>query len=152
MDASDPFPDDQISAVRQVLIEIGEEQGGTMPRELLVVNKTDAAGDLALARLRGALAGEAVFVSARRGDGVTKLRDRIAELLPRREYEVDLLLPYTEGALVARVHDEGEVLAEEHTPEGTRLHARVGPDLGTAVSAFVTAGSGSAAGSDESRP
>ncbi|MBW0104725.1 GTPase HflX [Pseudonocardia sp. KRD-291] len=151
VDASDPFPDDQISAVRQVLIEIGEEQGGTMPRELLVVNKTDAAGDLALARLRGALAGEAVFVSARRGDGVAKLRDRIAELLPHPQYEVDLLLPYTEGGLVARVHDEGEVLAEEHTPDGTRLRARVGPELGTAVSAFVTAGTRSAAGSDEPR-
>ncbi|ALE74408.1 ATP-binding protein [Pseudonocardia sp. EC080625-04] len=139
VDGSDPLPDDQIAAVRQVLVEIGEEQGGTMPRELLVINKVDAAGDLALARLRHAQP-EAVFVSAHDGSGIGKLRDRIAELLPRPEYEVDLLLPYTEGALVARLHDEGEILAEEHTGEGTRVRARVGPELGTAVLPYAVGG------------
>jgi GTP-binding protein HflX len=53
VDASDALPEDQIKAVRQVLVEIGETKAaGTMPQELLVVNKTDAAGDLQLARLR----------------------------------------------------------------------------------------------------
>src|SRR3954471_22754542 len=123
VDASDPLPEDQIAAVREVLVEGGESRHGTMPQELLVVNKTDAAGDLALARLRHLLP-DAVFVSARRGDGVDKLRARLAALLPRPEVDVELLVPYAEGSLVARVHAEGEVIAEEHTPEGTRLHAR----------------------------
>lgn len=131
VDASDTLPEEQIKAVRQVLLEIGEEHGAT-PRELLVVNKTDAAGDLPLARLRHLLP-DAVFVSAHRGDGIARLRQRIAELLPRPEVDLDLLVPYTEGALVARVHADGEVLAEDHTPDGTRLRARVGPDLATAV-------------------
>src|SRR3954466_14481524 len=65
VDASDALPEDQIKAVRQVLVEVGEEHG-RMPHELLVVNKVDTAGDLALARLRHLLP-EAVFVSARRG-------------------------------------------------------------------------------------
>jgi GTPase len=145
VDASDPLPEDQIKAVRQVLLEIGEEQGGRMPRELLVVNKTDAAGDLALARLRHLLPG-AVFVSARRGDGVERLRARIADLLPTPELDVELLLPYTEGALASRVHAEGEVLAEEHTAEGTRLHARVGAELAAAVLPYARAGSGGTPG------
>ena len=42
--------------------------------------------DLALARLRHLLP-DAVFVSARRGDGIERLRERIAELLPRPEVE-----------------------------------------------------------------
>ena len=116
--------------MRQVLAEIGAEHGA-MPRELLVVNKIDAAGDLQLARLRHLLP-DAVFVSARRGDGIARLRERIAELLPRLEVELELLVPYPEGSLVARVHAEGEVLAEEHTPEGTLLRARVGPELASA--------------------
>ncbi|MHA6781440.1 GTPase HflX [Pseudonocardia saturnea] len=136
VDASDALPEDQIKAVRQVLVEIGEKQQGQMPRELLVVNKTDAAGDLQLARLRHLLP-DAVFVSAKRGDGIDKLEARIAELLPRPEVDVELLMPYVEGSLVARVHAEGEVLAEEHTPEGTRMHARVGAELATAVLPFV---------------
>jgi GTPase len=138
VDASDALPEDQIKAVRQVLVEIGEEHG-SMPRELLVVNKTDAAGDLQLARLRHLLP-EAVFVSARTGAGVATLRDRIAQLLPRPEVELELLLPYAQGSLVARVHAEGEVLAEEHTPDGTRLHARVGADLATAVLPYALVG------------
>jgi GTPase len=139
VDATDALPEDQIKAVRQVLVEVGEEQGGRMPQELLVVNKCDAAGDLALARLRHLLP-DAVFVSARRGDGVERLRARIAELLPRPDQDVELLLPYTEGALTARVHAEGQVLAEEHTPDGTRLHARVGAELAAAVLPYAGVG------------
>ncbi len=135
VDASDAFPDEQIKAVRQVLVDIGQEYGA-MPQELLVVNKTDAAGDLQLARLRHLLP-EAVFVSARRGDGMERLRERIAGMLPRPEVELELLVPFTEGSLVARVHAEGEVLEEDHTPEGTRLRARVAPDLATAVLPFA---------------
>jgi GTP-binding protein HflX len=141
VDAADALPEDQIAAVRQVLVEIGEEHGGRMPHELLVVNKTDAAGDLALARLRHVLP-DAVFVSARRGDGIERLRARIAELLPSPELDVELMLPYTEGALASRVHAEGTVLAEEHTAEGTRLHARVGAELAAAVLPFARAGGG----------
>jgi GTPase len=106
---------------------------------LLVVNKTDAAGDLQLARLRHLLP-DAIFVSARRGDGISRLRARIAELLPRPHVDLELLLPYVEGSLVARVHAEGEVLAEAHTPEGTRLHARVGAELATAVLPYAVNG------------
>src|SRR4051794_30149223 len=139
VDAADPLPEEQIRAVREVLVEIGESRHGTMPAELLVVNKTDSAGDLALARLRHLLP-DAVFISARRGDGGDKLRARIAELLPRPEVDVELLVPYAGGALVAGVHAEGEVLAEEHTPEGPGLHARVGPELASAVQPYVLAG------------
>jgi GTP-binding protein HflX len=139
VDASDPLPEDQIKAVRQVLVEIGEQRDGRMPQELLVVNKTDAAGDLQLARLRHLLP-EAVFVSARAGDGVALLRERIAALLPTPEVEVDLLLPYVQGSLVARVHTEGEVVSEEHTPDGTRVRARVGAELATAVLPYAVVG------------
>jgi GTPase len=148
VDASDPLPEDQIAAVRQVLVEIGEERGGRMPHELLVVNKTDAAGDLTLARLRHLLP-DAVFVSARRGDGLERLRARIADLLPSPELDVELLLPYTEGALASRVHAEGEVLAEEHTAEGTRLHARVGAELAAAVLPFARAGGAAGVGAPD---
>jgi GTPase len=136
VDASDTLPEEQIAAVREVLVEIGAEYGA-MPHELLVVNKTDAADDLQLARLRHLLPG-AVFVSAHRGDGIPLLRERIAELLPRPEVELELLLPYPQGSLVARVHAEGEVLSEEHTGDGTLLRARVGPDLAPAVLPYVT--------------
>jgi GTP-binding protein HflX len=136
VDASDPLPEDQIAAVRKVLVEIGEAQGGTMPSELLVVNKVDAAGDLQLARLRHLLP-DAVFVSAHRGDGIEQLKARLAERLPRPEVDLELLVPYTEGGLVARLHTESEVLTMEHVGEGTRLHVRVGPELAVVAAPYV---------------
>ncbi|MGD9531553.1 GTPase HflX [Pseudonocardia sp.] len=140
VDGSEALPEDQIKAVREVLVEIGEHADGRMPRELLVVNKCDTAGDLQLARLRHLLP-DAVFVSAHRGDGIELLRRRIAELLPRPHVDVEVLLPYTAGSLAARMHAEGVVLAEEHTAEGTRLHARVGAELATVVRPYLLAGS-----------
>ena len=38
-----------------------------------------------------------------------------------------------------RIHGEGEVLAEEHTPDGTRVRARVGAELATAVLPYLVA-------------
>jgi GTPase len=64
---------------------------------------------------------------------MTGVAERIAGLLPRPDVEVDALLPWTEGALVARVHAEGEVLGTDHTEDGTRMHARVRPDLAGAL-------------------
>ncbi|MDQ2709613.1 MAG: GTPase HflX [Actinomycetota bacterium] len=134
VDGSDPLPEEQIAAVREVLAEIGSEQGA-IPPELVVVNKIDAAGDLALARLRHLLP-DAVFVSARTGAGVDRLRSAIADRLPRPAVEIDVLLPYSEGALAARVHEHGEVLEERHLPEGTRLHARVPAELAAVMRRF----------------
>ena len=139
VDASDALPEDQIKAVREVLVEIGEHREGKMPPELLVVNKIDAADELQLARLRHLLPG-AVFVSAHRGDGIDELREIVAGRLPRPEVELHALVPFTSGALVARVHSDGEVLGERHTSEGTVLHARVGPELAQALLPFARNG------------
>ncbi|GAB3876862.1 GTPase HflX [Kibdelosporangium lantanae] len=139
VDGSDPNPEWQVNAVREVLREISERNDETMPPEVLVVNKIDAADELQLARLRHLLPG-AVFVSAHTGEGLQDLRDHLAEALPRPRLEVDVLVPYGRGELVARVHREGEVLAERHTAEGTQLHARVNGDLAGALGQFASNG------------
>jgi GTP-binding protein HflX len=38
------------------------------------------------------------------------------------------------------VHAEGEVLSEEHTADGTRMRARVGAELATAVLPYALVG------------
>jgi len=50
--------------------------------------------------------------------------------------DLEVLLPYTEGALAARVHEHGEVLEERHLAEGTHMHARVAPDLAAQLRRF----------------
>ncbi|TKG66752.1 GTPase HflX [Prauserella endophytica] len=140
VDGSAPAPEEQVNAVHQVLHEIAERRSDALPPELIVINKADAADEVSLARLRNLLP-DAVVVSARSGQGVAKLVEEIAQRLPRPEVAVDVLVPYARGELVARAHADGEVLSEEHTPEGTRLQARVRPDLAAALQRYVTNGS-----------
>jgi GTP-binding protein HflX len=128
----EPPAEDQIKAVREVLGEISQGLDTAPPPELVVVNKVDVADELTRARLRHLLP-DAVFVSATTGAGLDELSARIGQLLPRPEVEVDIEVPYSHGALVARVYAEGEVLAVEHTEDGTRLRARVRPDLAGAL-------------------
>lgn len=136
VDGADPMPERQVEAVREVLAEIIEGREAPMPPELLVVNKIDDADQLVLSRLRHLLP-DAAFVSAHSGAGITGLVEQIAGALPRREVEVDALLPWTQGALVARVHAEGEVLDTDHTEDGTRMRARVRPDLAGALAGYL---------------
>jgi GTPase len=86
--------------------------------------------------LRQALPG-AAWVSARTGEGIEGLRDVIAARLPRPDVDVDVLVPYHRGDLVARMHRDGEVLTEQHQAEGTRLSARVDAGLAAALSGFA---------------
>jgi GTP-binding protein HflX len=120
VDGSDDEPLAQISAVREVLAEIGADK---VP-ELVVVNKIDAADPVVLQGLRAREPGS-LSVSARTGAGLDVLRAAIEAGLPHRDVEVKLVVPYSRGDLVARAHASGEVLASSHVAEGTLLEARV---------------------------
>jgi GTP-binding protein HflX len=132
VDGSDAAPEAQIDAVREVLREIGASE---VP-ELIVINKSDAADPLTLARL-SRREPHSVVVSARTGDGIEQLLAAIEQRLPRLHSEVRVLLPYERGDLVARVHARGEVLSQEHTAHGTALHARVPVSLAAELAGFV---------------
>jgi GTP-binding protein HflX len=137
VDGSDVNPLAQINAVRQVVNDVVEEYGIAAPTELLVVNKTDAASGLMLAQLRRALP-DAVFVSARTGDGLDRLRTRMAELVVPTDTTVDVTIPYDRGDLVARLHSTGRVDATEHTEQGTRIKARVPVAMAAGLADFAT--------------
>jgi GTP-binding protein HflX len=133
VDASDADPEAQIRAVHEVFGEID----ATGVPEQIVFNKVDAADSDVLLRLKR-LVPTAIFVSARTGQGIAELRESIERELPRPAVEVDVLLPYSRGDLLARVHDRAEVLSTEHTADGTRLRARVAPDLAAALDPYAS--------------
>lgn len=132
VDGSDEAPEEQISAVREVLCEIGAQE---VP-ELVVINKADIADEDTIARL---LRREphAVVVSATSGFGLDDLAAAIEADLPGAWVEVDVLVPYARGDLLSRAHREGEVIDEQHGPDGTRLKARVPAALAGQLQAEV---------------
>jgi len=137
VDGSDVNPLAQINAVREVINDVIAEHDRQPAPELVVVNKIDAAGDLALAKLRRALPG-AAFVSARTGDGLDQLRRRMGQLVVPADTVVDVTIPYDRGDLVSRVHADGRVDATEHNPDGTRIKARVPIPLAASLREFAT--------------
>nr|WP_083460446.1 GTPase HflX [Jiangella muralis] len=134
VDGSHPDPEGQLTAVRSVLADIGA--GGV--REIVAINKADAADPMVVARL---LRNEphALSVSARTGAGVDKLRALIESELPQPPVEVDALVPYDHGELVARMHSVGEVLSVDHEADGTRVRARVPEALAAALQPYAVA-------------
>ncbi|KZF05507.1 GTPase HflX [Rhodococcus sp. EPR-157] len=136
VDGSDPLPTDQIKAVREVIADVVKERDSAMPPELIVVNKIDAADPVQLTQLRGLLPG-ARFVSARTGEGIDELRDHLGKILAWPESEVDVLVPYTRGDLVARIHTEGKISKSSHEADGTRVEARVPTALASVLTDFA---------------
>src|SRR5699024_8951958 len=114
VDGSHPDPEEQIRAVHEVLADID----ATDVPELVVINKVDAADPDTLKVLRSNHP-DVVEVSARTGEGIPALIERLAQCLPELAHEVRALVPYSRGDLLSKAYEEGRVLSEEHTGEGT---------------------------------
>jgi GTP-binding protein HflX len=147
VDGSDVNPLAQIEAVRQVIRDVVTGAAGATTSaqahdvnpipELLVVNKADVTGDLAMAKLRRALPG-ALFVSATTGEGLDMLRRRMGELAEPTDAAIDVVIPYHRGDLLARVHADGRVQESQHNADGTRIRARVPVALAARLSEFAS--------------
>ncbi|GGX80550.1 GTPase HflX [Streptomyces anandii] len=134
VDGSHPDPEEQLAAVREVIRDVG----ATDVPEIVVINKADAADPLVLQRLLR-VEKHSIAVSARTGRGIAELLALIDNELPRPSVEIEALVPYTHGKLVARAHTEGEVISEEHTAEGTLLKARVHEELAADLAPYTPA-------------
>lgn len=124
VDAAHPDPAGQIATVRDVIGEVGARG---VP-ELVVFNKAD----LVTAEDRLVLQGlepDAVFVSARTGEGVESVLAAIGSMLPDPAVEVELLVPYDRGDIVSTLHEAARVLEIDYVEDGTRIRALVSPEL-----------------------
>jgi GTP-binding protein HflX len=138
VDGSHPDPEGQLQAVRAVFTEIFADSGRAHVPEVVVVNKADIADPMVLSRLQRKEK-HLVTVSAKTGEGLPELLQVLEDEVPRFDTVVDVVLPYADGNLVSRIHDEGEILSEEHLEEGTRLRARVRPGLAAELSPYQVA-------------
>jgi GTP-binding protein HflX len=66
-----------------------------------------------------------VPISALTGEGIQSLLEAVAATLPDPPVEIEALIPWARGDLVATLYRESEVLTADAEPDGTRVHARV---------------------------
>lgn len=132
VDGSGPDPDGNMAAVRTVLHEIGV---GDIP-ELVVLNKADRLDPLDAKRLLADHEG-AVLISATHGTGVDDLMLTVADRLRALHTVVELRIPYERGDVLAALHRDGEVIAEEHEDAATRVRARLDVETRSRFSEFL---------------
>jgi len=119
--AADERLDEMTAAVEAVLAEIDADD---LPVEL-VLNKIDAVDPLRRRRLASRFPG-ALQVSARTGEGLDALRERIASHFAQRFQPVRLLVPYEEGGKLAELYALGAPIDERlDRPEGVLVRARL---------------------------
>jgi GTP-binding protein HflX len=122
VDGSAPDLEGQVTAVRSVLAEIGADG---LP-EMLVVNKADAIDGAGpevkedVCRLLAMHEGSGT-VSARTGEGITEMLSAVGDRLRVADRVVELVIPWARGDVLAAVHREGEIVAEEAGEETTRI-------------------------------
>ena len=125
VDASHPDPEGQIAAVRKVLTEVDAMH---IP-EIIVLNKADVADQFVIERIRNRES-NCVVVSAYTGQGIEELLERISASIPRPDIQLEVLIPYGRGDLVAKLHQaEAEILESEHLENGTRMIVKVRKSL-----------------------
>ena len=136
VDASHPDPEGQIRAVREVIADLDARR---IP-EIIVLNKADAADPFILERMRQREPNH-VIVSARTGEGIDELKQKIADIIPRPSLEVKLLIPYNHGEVISRLHArDAEIKSTEFVSDGTFVTALVREDVAAELSDYVIDG------------
>lgn len=123
VDLSHPSAREQAEATLEVLDEIG---AGGIPI-ITVLNKIDdctpenesVANHLRLVYPR------TVRLSARTGEGIRELQERMMDVLSELRIEVRVRIPQAEYGRVAELMREGEILSQEYEGQEILLHARI---------------------------
>ena len=78
-----------------------------------------------------------MVVSAHTGEGIQELLEKISSSIPRPGIQLEVLIPYNRGDLIAKLHQsESEILESEHLEEGTRMIVKVRDSLAAELETF----------------
>ena len=113
VDASNPQNENHIRVVNSVLSDIG----AIGKPEILVYNKIDLLGDEIDIMPKENCVGISVLENA----GIDSLLKLIGDVAPGKKKEISVLIPYSEGSLVSRLHETQKILSEEYTEVGTKI-------------------------------
>jgi GTPase len=120
-DAANPAVLDQISAVYEVLRELGIEEKDT----LLVLNKVDQVADRVELNKVLQRYPHAVPISARTREGFDKLHAAASDALSRSFADLDVETSVANGRMLAYLAAHGEVLERQYDGDRVLIHVRL---------------------------
>jgi GTP-binding protein HflX len=132
VDLSHPRVDEQMEAVDKVTKELDAFGKQT----LIVFNKIDNLENRELAETYVSRFPNSVAISARTGEGVSKLVSALQEALSSWRLRLQFRLPAKESALIAEIHRVGHVLELRYEGENALIVAHVPPHLEAKLAPF----------------
>ncbi|WP_010651913.1 GTPase HflX [Oceanobacillus massiliensis] len=112
LDVSNPHHEEHLNLTNRILEEIGVDG---IP-VIYAYNKSDLA-DIAYPDVKE----NEVYLSARKKEGLNELTELIKAVIFKSYKTCELLIPYTDGQVVAYFNEHANVLDEIYEEEGTRL-------------------------------
>jgi GTPase len=120
-DASNPAALQQIAAVYRVLEELGIREKDT----ILVLNQIDRISEPGVLDTLVRNYHHAVPVSAKSGQGLTRLATAVSEALTQHFLDVDVETDVANGRLLAYLAQHGEILSRTFTGDRVSVHCRL---------------------------
>jgi GTP-binding protein HflX len=120
-DASNPAAIDQIAAVYEVLEELGIHEKDT----ILVLNQIDAIEEPGTLDMLKQRYPSAIPISARTGEGLTRLASAVSDALTQHFLDVDIETDVANGRLLAYLAKHGEILSRTYAEDRVSVHCRM---------------------------
>ena len=114
VDAADPQWRLQTEVVEGLINQLGTEHTPVVQ----VFNKCDLLADDELPRQR-----DAVYCSAKTGEGLTRLLEAVQKALNAGEHEISFVLPYSDSNKLDMLYRDAKVLRAEYTDAGIEVSA-----------------------------
>lgn len=121
VDSSSPDAAEHIKTTASVLRELGADS----KKIIVVMNKIDALSDDVSARALEIEFPDAVWVSAKTGEGLGGLLAKMEDAIAGASKLVKLLVPHSEYRAVAELYASGPVLSRRDTDDGAEISARI---------------------------
>ena len=133
VDLSHEQAEEQILAVNRVLEEIGAAGKPT----IMVFNKIDRFTERSVLNRWHEMFPNSVAISAKTQEGLPALLAELgSQIRPLREF-VELSVPHSESAVMARLHAVAQVVEKDYEGETARFKARIPPHLHAEFAPFI---------------
>ena len=80
---------------------------------------------------------DAVRISAKNGTGIDKLLRTVENNLPVQIHNVELLIPFAKGGLVAEIRTKATLVSENYVEQGIQVNALLKPDMYAQLQEYI---------------